>query len=131
VRVFTKMPTYEYECLDCKVRFEEFQRMSDPPVKKCPKCGGRVRRIISGGAGLIFKGTGFYATDYKKSGTNGTGKKPLLKKTDEKSAPAKDKKEEKKIGGGEKAEKGSKKSEDGKMESVKTSSEKKQDKADK
>lgn len=115
------MPTYEYECLDCKVRFEEFQRMSDPPVKKCPKCGGRVRRIISGGAGLIFKGTGFYATDYKKSGTNGSNKKPLLKKTDEKTVPAKDKKEEKKTGGEEKAGKGSK------NEEVKPSTDKKQE----
>jgi putative FmdB family regulatory protein len=60
------MPTYEYECQECGIHFDEFQRMSDPLIRKCPKCGGRVKRIISGGAGLIFKGSGFYATDYKK-----------------------------------------------------------------
>jgi putative FmdB family regulatory protein len=90
------MPTYEYECLECKLRFDEFQRMSDPPTRKCPKCGGRVRRIISGGAGLIFKGTGFYATDYKKSGSTDSDKNPVVKKPDDKTAAAADKKEEKK-----------------------------------
>jgi putative FmdB family regulatory protein len=114
------MPTYEYECLDCKVRFEEFQRMKDPAIRKCPKCGGRVRRIISGGAGLIFKGSGFYATDYKKSEATGSNKKPVMKKTDEKTASGQEKKEEKKTEAGEK-----------KTEGVKTSNEKKQDKADK
>ncbi len=61
------MPTYEYECLDCKYTFEEFQRITDKPLDKCPKCGGRAKRLISGGAGLIFKGSGFYVTDYKRS----------------------------------------------------------------
>ncbi len=61
------MPTYEYECLDCKHTFEEFQKITDEPLKQCPKCGGKIRRLISGGAGLIFKGSGFYVTDYKRS----------------------------------------------------------------
>ena len=61
------MPTYEYECLSCRRRFELFQKMSDKPVKKCPKCGKSVRRLIGTGSGIIFKGAGFYATDYRKS----------------------------------------------------------------
>ena len=61
------MPTYEYECLECKFTFEEFQRITDKPLNKCPKCGGPAKRLISGGAGLIFKGSGFYVTDYKRS----------------------------------------------------------------
>jgi putative FmdB family regulatory protein len=62
------MPTYEYICLKCGKEFELFQPMKDEPIKICT-CGkkGRVRRKISGGGGLIFKGTGFYATDYRKS----------------------------------------------------------------
>jgi putative FmdB family regulatory protein len=67
------MPTYEYVCLKCGKEFELFQPMKDEPIKVCT-CGkkGRVRRKISGGGGLIFKGTGFYATDYRKS----SGMKP-------------------------------------------------------
>ena len=57
------MPTYEYECKKCSYHFEVFQAMSDDPVKKCPKCGKAVRRLIMGGAGVIFKGSGFYSTD--------------------------------------------------------------------
>ena len=59
------MPTYEYECLKCKRRFDIFQKMSDPPIKKCLKCDGEMKRLIGTGAGLIFKGSGFYITDYK------------------------------------------------------------------
>ena len=62
------MPTYEYECKECKHNFEAFQAMSDPPLKECPKCGKDVKRLILGGAGVIFKGSGFYVTD-KGSGT--------------------------------------------------------------
>lgn len=60
------MPTYEYECQKCGNIFEVFHRMSDKPADECPKCKGTVKKLISGGAGLIFKGTGFYITDYKK-----------------------------------------------------------------
>ena len=59
------MPTYEYMCVNCDYRFEEFQSMSDSPLTECPKCGGAVKRLIGGGNGLIFKGSGFYITDYK------------------------------------------------------------------
>jgi len=57
------MPTYEYECKKCGYNFEVFQAMSDEPLKTCAKCGGEVRRLIFGGAGVIFKGSGFYVTD--------------------------------------------------------------------
>jgi len=59
------MPTYEYECKKCSHRFEVFQSMSDEPIKKCPECGKQVRRLVSGGAGVIFKGSGFYVTESK------------------------------------------------------------------
>ena len=61
------MPNYEYECISCGYRFEQFQGINDSPIDTCPKCGEKVRRIISGGGGVIFKGTGFHATDYKRS----------------------------------------------------------------
>lgn len=60
------MPTYDYECLSCKDKFELFQQMKDQPLKICPKCQGKVKRLIGSGFGLIFKGSGFYETDYKK-----------------------------------------------------------------
>jgi len=60
------MPTYEYECEKCGQRFEKFQRMSDKPLRKCPECGGKVKRLFGTGAAVIFKGSGFYATDYKR-----------------------------------------------------------------
>ncbi|MEW6620432.1 MAG: zinc ribbon domain-containing protein [bacterium] len=58
------MPTYEYECLKCGFRFEEFQKITDEPLKKCPECKAEVKRVFTGGAGFLFKGSGFYATDY-------------------------------------------------------------------
>lgn len=61
------MPTYEYECQGCGHNFEEFQYMSDKPLKKCPKCAKmKLQRLIGAGAGIIFKGSGFYETDYKR-----------------------------------------------------------------
>lgn len=61
------MPTYEYACPKCGHEFEQFQSMRDEPLTKCPKCKkSGVKRLVGGGAGLIFKGTGFYITDYKK-----------------------------------------------------------------
>ena len=61
------MPTYEYECKTCGHNFEVFQSMSDPPLKDCPECGKDIRRLIFGGAGVIFKGSGFYVTDKSKN----------------------------------------------------------------
>ncbi len=59
------MPTYEYRCPSCGNEFEKFQRMSDEPVAECPSCGVNSERKLSGGAGLLFKGSGFYITDYR------------------------------------------------------------------
>ncbi|MCK9555611.1 zinc ribbon domain-containing protein [bacterium] len=66
------MPTYEYKCKKCGHEFELFQKMSDPAVKDCPKCktGNSVVKIIGSGSGIIFKGSGFYETDYKNPKRN-------------------------------------------------------------
>jgi len=77
------MPTYEYECKNCSHSFEVFQSMSDSPLTTCPECGSEVRRIIFGGAGVIFKGSGFYVTDKNKSSAVLPGS---TAKTDKKSA---------------------------------------------
>ncbi len=64
------MPTYEYGCTKCGLEFEEFKPITAPKRQRCPKCRGRVERLISGGVGLLFKGSGFYHTDSRaKKGT--------------------------------------------------------------
>ena len=61
------MPTYQYECTACSHEFEAFQSMTEAKLTKCPKCGKKkLARLIGSGAGMIFKGSGFYETDYKK-----------------------------------------------------------------
>src|SRR5207244_7568269 len=59
------MPTYEYRCRKCGHRFELFHSIKDDKPKRCPKCKGRTDRLIAGGAGIRFKGSGFYVTDYR------------------------------------------------------------------
>lgn len=59
------MPTYDYRCQACGCQFERFQQMSEEPLKKCPRCGGRLDRLVGTGAGVIFKGKGFHQNDYK------------------------------------------------------------------
>ena len=59
------MPTYEYRCSECSHEFEFIQKMVDDPLTECPECGGKVKRLIGSGAGIIFKGQGFYETDYR------------------------------------------------------------------
>lgn len=76
------MPTYEYECEKCKDRFDVFQKMTDEPLKACPKCGGKVDRLIGTGGGIIFKGSGFYQTDYKNKGKSRSGKPSSCPKQD-------------------------------------------------
>lgn len=76
------MPTYDYQCSGCGKAFEVFQRMSDPPLSSCPHCGSVPRRRISGGAGFIFKGEGFYITDhrsqeYRDRAAADAGKEPV------------------------------------------------------
>jgi len=68
--ILSVMPTYEYECKSCAHTFEVFQSMSDQPLKECPECGSEIRRLIFGGTGVIFKGSGFYVTDKGKSGNS-------------------------------------------------------------
>lgn len=68
------MPTYDYSCDDCGHSFEAFQAMSEDPLSICPECGGKIRRLITGGTGIIFKGSGFYVTDNKKASSTITGK---------------------------------------------------------
>lgn len=60
------MPTYDYACNDCTHTFEHYQSMSSDPLTTCPQCQGKLRRLFGTGGALIFKGTGFYCTDYKK-----------------------------------------------------------------
>ncbi len=70
------MPNYDYECTHCGHTFELFQSMTAAPLNKCPKCGKRPKRLIGKGSGLIFKGSGFYATDYKKTPSKEEAPKP-------------------------------------------------------
>mgnify|MGYP000538860817 CR=1 FL=1 len=67
------MPTYEYKCLECGKRFECFQSMSDPAVTNCEHCSGQVKKLIGAGAGIIFRGSGFYCTDYGKDNNGNNG----------------------------------------------------------
>ena len=100
------MPTYEYRCAKGH-SFELFQKMSDAPARNCPECGSPAERVVSGGAGFVFKGAGFYITDYrsddykKKAQTESPGSDPR---------PGKGDKSDKK---GEKGEKGEKKADSG------------------
>lgn len=59
------MPTYEYQCQKCGLKFERFQNIKEEPIRECPECSGSVKKLISAGAGIIFKGSGFYITDHR------------------------------------------------------------------
>jgi len=100
------MPTYEYICEECGYEFEQFQSITAKPLRKCPKCGKvRLKRLIGVGSGVIFKGSGFYETDYrsesykeakkKEKGTADTGdtKKKAEAKTKDSKTPDKSKKD--------------------------------------
>lgn len=70
------MPTYDYACGACGHRFEEFQSIAAAPLRQCPQCGkARLERLIGPGAGVIFKGSGFYQTDYRSSSYAADSKK--------------------------------------------------------
>lgn len=66
------MPTYDYKCTECNHTFEMFQMMTADPITNCPECDGVVKRLIGTGAGPIFKGSGFYQTDYKNNSRSST-----------------------------------------------------------
>jgi len=74
------MPTYEYECTQCAHKFEQSQGINDLPLQKCPKCGKKIKRLIGAGSGIIFKGSGFYATDYRKPSKTSKNTCPKAKK---------------------------------------------------
>jgi putative FmdB family regulatory protein len=85
------MPTYDYICTKCGDRFEAFQSIKAAPEAECPKCGSPGKRQIGTGIGVIFKGTGFYQTDYKRkeSGGGGSASKPKPKASESKSPESK------------------------------------------
>lgn len=83
------MPTYQYQCKHCGHVLEELQSMSEPPLLHCPACEtDGLQRIMGTGAGLIFKGSGFYLTDYKKASSTPAATTPAPKKPDPPSAPS-------------------------------------------
>src|ERR1700752_3003035 len=101
------MPTYEYHCDACEYNFDEFQSINDKPLKKCPKCGKlKLRRVFGAGAAIIFKGSGFYQTDYRSESykaaakadqdssktdkTSGDGETESISKSDSKPAKSKE-----------------------------------------
>lgn len=107
------MPTYGYECSSCGHMFDVFSKITaKPSSRKCPVCGGRAHRQISGGAGFLFKGEGFYITDYRSEeyrskekaekgsgdGAAGAGKAEAADTAGEAAAPEKPKKKKKKKG---------------------------------
>ena len=68
------MPTYSYKCNSCEHQFDVMQGINDERLKTCPECNkDKLERLIGAGAGIIFKGTGFYQTDYKNTGSKGSG----------------------------------------------------------
>ncbi len=89
------MPTYEYECDACGHLFEEFQSFSDPQLKKCPKCKkSKLRRLFGTGSAILFKGSGFYETDYRsdtyKNAAKADKEAPAKSDTPAKDSPTKD-----------------------------------------
>lgn len=90
------MPTYEYKCLACDNQFERFQGITAPPIEECPECHGQVKRLIGAGAGLIFKGSGFYITDYRSEGYKESAKKDKNDSSDKSTSSDKGEKKEKK-----------------------------------
>jgi putative FmdB family regulatory protein len=105
------MPTYEYKCENCGYEFEQFQSITAKPLRMCPKCDKRgLKRLIGAGAGVIFKGSGFYETDYRSESYKKAEKKEkdstdTKSKKKEPKTEAKDKKTDKKAKPGTKGEK--------------------------
>ncbi|RKU12126.1 FmdB family transcriptional regulator [Candidatus Poribacteria bacterium] len=90
------MPTYEYKCLECDIQFEKFQGITAPPLEECPECNGKVKRLIGAGAGLIFKGSGFYTTDYRSEGYKKSAEKDKNASSDKSDKSKNNDKKEKK-----------------------------------
>ena len=79
------MPTYEYKCQQCGLKFERFQSIKEEPIRECPECSSPVKKLISAGAGIIFKGSGFYITDYRSENYKNAEKKEKEPASDTKS----------------------------------------------
>lgn len=85
------MPTYDYECESCGHQFEQFQSITARPTKKCPECGKmKLQRLIGAGAGVIFKGSGFYQTDYRSESYKEAKKNETKSATDKETTTKKD-----------------------------------------
>jgi putative FmdB family regulatory protein len=93
------MPTYVYRCNECDHEFEEYQSITEKPLEVCPTCKGHIERVISGGAGFLFKGSGFYQTDYRSDSykkaaaadtSSGSSSSPKIKSSSESSSKTKD-----------------------------------------
>ncbi len=84
------MPTYEYECRECGHTFEKFQSMTEERIKTCPECKGQVDRLIGTGAGIIFKGSGFYQTDYRSDAYQQSARKDTTAATSAKTETKKE-----------------------------------------
>ena len=103
------MPTYEYECGRCSHRFEVVQSIKAEPLKRCPVCKGKVKRLMGTGVGIIFKGSGFYQTDYrsdsyKKAQKSDTSSAETAKPAGESKSKSADKPADKPAGSGGKAD---------------------------
>ena len=101
------MPTYGYRCPKCGHEYDKFQKITDNTRAKCPKCGTRGERLISGGSGVLFKGTGFYETDYKRAGkkSGDEGGKSEASKSETKTEKPAEKSSEKSTTSSEKSKK--------------------------
>ena len=88
------MPTYEYQCLKCHKRHEAFQSITAKPLTSCPRCKGRLKRLLSSGSGFLFKGSGFYITDYRSKSYHDAKKKdqPSSSSSSPSPSPSSDKK---------------------------------------
>ncbi|MDR2149522.1 MAG: zinc ribbon domain-containing protein [Spirochaetaceae bacterium] len=82
------MPTYEYKCNVCGYSFDAFQSIHDEPLKVCPQCGKEIRRLINGGTGVIFRGSGFYVTDTQKNSGKEAPQETAAKEPSQKKEPA-------------------------------------------
>jgi putative FmdB family regulatory protein len=89
------MPTYQYQCPHCGHEFERFQSITEPPVDKCPKCSKKPRRLITGGAGFLLKGSGFYTTDYRSESYKAAARKESQAATESKGEGKEDGKKQK------------------------------------
>lgn len=90
------MPTYDYQCKECGHHFEAFHRVNET-IAKCPVCSGTVEKLIGGGIGLIFKGSGFYITDYKNGSDKKNGKEQQSQSKDDNETKKKKDGETKKV----------------------------------